>query len=326
MQFTLQKLKRSLPLRNMATTDRQMLLFCISLAFVFWLILNLSQDYVVNKDVNIEYLVSPDRVIDGNPPRTVSVQLRGRGWNLIWESLRGSSINVAVELQEEPNLLLSTILLQQKISRELSSGDLEIDNLGFEPQRVVTSEREGKRVPVVSNVATGFRPGYFAAGGVRIIPDSVTVSGTAEELKQVESWPTEATRLDNLEGNTEITAALQPPTEGLSLNYDAVRVGIDVEAFIEQRVEVPVRLRNAPASDSSRVFPNTVLVTVTIPQSEFGNFTESDFRVEADVEELQTSEDHNTLPLTLTRVPSSAKSVSFSPRAVEYYVYRREQE
>ncbi len=325
MPFTLQRLKDSLPLQNMATTDRQMLLFCIGLAFVFWLILNLSQDYEVNKEVNIEYLVSPERVVEGDPPRTVSVQLRGRGWNLIWESLRGRALNVVVDVEDNPSLLLTTNLLQQKISRELSSGDLEIDNLGYEAQRVVTTEREGKLVPVVPRINMDFAPGYFAAEGMQVSPDSVRVSGTPEELESVVDWPTEPVELTKLEEDTEITVGLRAPPEGLSLNYAAVRVGVGVEAFIEQQIEVPVRLRNAPPSDSSRVFPTTVTVTVTIPESEYGKLTESSFRVEADLDQLQISGDHNTLPLSLTRVPTSAKSVNFSPRAVEYYVYRREQ-
>lgn len=211
MPFTLQKLKDSLPLQQMATTDRQILLFCIALAFVFWLILNLSQDYELNKDVNIDYLVSPERVIDGDPPRTVSVQLRGRGWNLIWESLRGRAINVAVDVENNPSLLLSTNLLQQKISRELSSGDLEVDNLGYEAQRVVTTEREGKLVPVIPRVTMKFAPGYFAAAGMVLVPDSVRVSGTPEVLENVVDWPTDPIALKKLEEDTEITVALQAP-------------------------------------------------------------------------------------------------------------------
>lgn len=324
MPSTLQRLKDSLPLQNMATTDRQMLLFCIGLAFVFWLILNLSQDYEVNKEVHIEYLVSPERVIDGDPPRTVSVQLRGRGWNLIWENLRGRAIRVDVDVENNPSLLLTTNLLQQKIARELSSGDLEVDNLGYEAQRVITTERDGKLVPVVPRVSLKFAPGYFAADGMQIVPDSVRVSGTPEELEGVVDWPTDPIVLTKLEEDTEITVALQAPPEGLTLNYAAVRLDIGVEAFIEQQIEVPVRLRNAPPSDSSRVYPATVTITVTIPESEFGKLTESDFRVEADLDQLQIAGDHNTLPLSLTRIPTTAKSINFSPRAVEYYVYRRE--
>ena len=50
----------------------------------------------------------------------------------------------------------------------------------------------------------------------------------------------------------------------------------------------------------------------------------TDFRVEADLSQMRTAGEDNTIPLTLTRVPESIKSVNFTPRAVEYYVYRND--
>jgi hypothetical protein len=99
-----------------------------------------------------------------------------------------------------------------------------------------------------------------------------------------------------------------------------------VEAFIEQQLRIPVVLHDAPAADSFRIFPPFVTVTATIPQREYGRYNSTDFRVEADLSKLATVTEQNTLPLTLTRVPESIKSVTFSPRAVEYYVYREQTE
>ena len=115
-----------------------------------------------------------------------------------------------------------------------------------------------------------------------------------------------------------------PAPEGLTLSYDEVTVIQQVEAFIEQQISVPITLRGTSTSDSSRVFPAFATVTVTIPQREYGVYKETDFRVEADLVSLTSKQAHNTLPLTLTRVPETIKSVTFTPRAVEYYVYRRD--
>lgn len=324
MPSILQRLKRSLPLRNMAATDRQMLLFCIALAFVFWLILNLSQEYEINKEVDLTYDAGPERVIAGNPPRSIPVQLRGRGWNLIWESLRGSHLEVTLDMSELSELQLNGNLLRQQISRQLSSGDVEVDNMGYETQQIYTTPRDGKRVPVISRVELNFRSGYFAPDGPVLRPDSVTVSGAADALEDITNWPTVVTTREGIESNTTFTVPLEAPPEGLTLNYREVTVGMRVEAFIEQQIRVPVVLHDAPTSDSSRVFPSYVTVTVNIPQREYGHYGATDFRVEADLSRMQASDDHNTLPLVLTRVPETIKSVTFSPRAVEYYVYRQD--
>ncbi len=324
MRSILQRLTHRLPLRNMATTDRQVLLICMGLAFVFWLILNLSQEYEISKDVRLSYVVSPERVIAGTPPQSVPVQVAGRGWNLIWESVRGHTLDVTIDVDDQQELLLSNNLLRQEISRQLSSGDVTVVSMGFESAQLLTTPRDGKRVPVVPNLRATYVAGYFSPDRPTVLPDSITVNGSADALAEISSWPTQEVVLENVEQNTVVTAPLMQAPPGLTLNYQEVRIGLPVEAFIEQQLSVPIALDHAPPGDSVRVFPNHVTVTLTIPESEFGRYSMIDFRVEADLSQMRTAGKDNTIPLTLTRVPESTKSVSFAPRAVEYYVYRRD--
>ena len=265
MQSIRQRLRGKLPFSELTTGDRQMLLVCIGLAFVFWLILNLSQDYSIQKEVNLTYAVAAERVVAGEPPRSIPVEIEGRGWNLLWESLRGRVIDVEVDLQGEGDFLLSTNLLQQQISRRLSSGDLRVESMGFESQRVLTTPLDGKRVPVVSMLNTRFAAGYFSPNGPRTQPDSITISGAADALEAIDSWPTESYTVQGVRDNNATTVPLVPAPEGLTLSYDEVTVIQQVEAFIEQQISVPITLRGTSTSDSSRVFPAFATVTVTIP-------------------------------------------------------------
>ena len=324
MPSILQRLKSKLPLTDMATSDRQVLLFCIGLALIFWVILNLSQDYEITREIKLNYSVVPERVIAGTPPTTVTAQIAGRGWDLLWESLRGSKLDVTVDVGDAPDLQLTTSLLRQQISRQLSSGDLEVEGMDYESRPILTTPREGKRVPVVSRVTTTFVSGYFAPGGLRFQPDSVTVNGATDVLEEITEWPTAAISVKRLKDPYVTSVALEEPPPGIELSQTSVMAEIDVDAFIEQQHRVPVTLINAPASDSARVFPEAVTVTVTLSRSAYGNFKPSDFRIEADIANMQRADDHNSLPLKLARVPDDIRSISFTPRAVEYYVYRKE--
>lgn len=325
MQFIPPKLKANIPLTNMATIDRQVLFICIGLAFVFWIILNLSQDYEITKEIIINYDVGPERVVAGNPPRSIPVQIRGRGWDLIWEGLRGGSgLEVTISLDGATELVLGSNFLRQEIRRQLSSGSLEVENMGYESQPILTTPLDGKRVPVVSGVTTTFGSGYFAPEGVVFTPDSITISGSADELEDIDSWPTKKLVLKKLVESVTATVDLQPPPPGLTINYTSINLAVVVDAFIEQQLQVPVVMRHANSNDSSRVFPAFVTVTATIPQRDYGTYKVSDFRVEADLTRMQTVGDHNTLPLQLERFPPSIRSVSFTPQAVEYYLYRRD--
>jgi YbbR domain-containing protein len=309
----------------MATTDRQVLLFCMLLALVFWLILNLSQEYRVDRQVVLTYQTGPDRVVAGDPPREVPVQLIGTGWNLIWESLTGQEIDVVIDVSESNEVQLSSSLLQQQVARNLSSGDFIVENMGYESRTVYTTPRDGKKVPILPSVSATFKPGYFSPRGVVLTPDSVTVSGAGDVLDTINAWPMQPIELRDLEEDRLFLARLQAPPAGLVLNHEDVRVSLDVEAFIEQQIQVPIRVRNAPASDSFRIFPNTVTLVLTTPQRKYGKYKPGDFRVEADIAEVRGVSGSNTIPLRVVRVPESIKSVMITPRAVEYYVYRQEE-
>lgn len=317
----LRRIRNRLPLPSISTNDRQVLIVCIILSFVFWLILNLSQTYSITKEVRLTYLINPDRVLAGSPPRNMPVVISGEGWNLLLESFRGKTIDVEIDMFGESNYQLTAAELSREIRRRLSSGALEIRELAYESQRVLTTPLTGKTVPVVAHVRVDYAPGYFSPDVVRVFPDSVTVSGATDELESVVVWPTEPLLLDDVDQEVDVTVGLQRPPEGFTLNYEEVRISFNVQAFIERTFRVPLTLINAPVGDSLRVFPDFVTVTASLPQAAYTEFSQQDFTVEVDLNRMITTAGGNTLPVALTRVPEALHDVRYSPRSVEYYIY-----
>ncbi len=83
MQSILRTLLSKNPLKEMAETDRKVLAICLGAAFVFWLILNLSRNYTINRQVPIGYLVDSERVLVGRMPELLDATITGSGWNLL---------------------------------------------------------------------------------------------------------------------------------------------------------------------------------------------------------------------------------------------------
>ena len=320
MRSILRTLLSKNPLKEMAETDRKVLAICLGAAFAFWLILNLSRDYTINRQVPVTYKVDPERVVVGRMPDLLDATITGSGWNLLWESLRRKPLSLEVNVQNKENRRLTGTSLERELSRMLSSSEISIALPGFESVPILTTPKEGKRVPVVSQVKAGFAEGHLAIGAPQIRPDSITVSGATDALEEISSWPTEALVLTGLNKTDPIVVNLQEPPEGITLSRKEVDYTLRVEAFIQQTLNVPVTLENAPDGKRYEYSPKSVDLQISIPQSAYGSLRPEDFKLVADLTGLTAGASGNEVPITLERKPAAAKGVRFTPRVVEYYL------
>ncbi|MBC6995236.1 YbbR-like domain-containing protein [Neolewinella lacunae] len=304
----------------MAAEDRNILAICLTAAFVFWLILNLSENYEITREVEISYQVDPERALVGQVPTRMNVRVAGSGWSLIWESLRMGTIPLTIEVGSAESLRLTGNEISLEVNRRLSSNDLHTNELDFEPLVLLTTPREGKRVPIVSNIRSRFAPGYLATAPPVFEPDSVTVSGAIDELESIEEWPTEELELRQVDGDIRRSVRLQPPGPGLTLTREEVNYALEVEPFIERTLTVPVTVVNASPTDSFRLNPSEVELRVSIPQGAYEAVGPEDFLLEADLARVRKGSGGNQVLLTLTRQPDAVISVFFTPLSVEYYL------
>ncbi len=320
MRSTLRTLLRNNPLKEMAETDRNVFAICLGAAFVFWLILNLSRDYTVNREVPVSYLLDSERVVVGRMPELLDATITGSGWNLLWESFRERNLKLEVDLQNKENTRLTGTSLERELSRKLSSSEVSIALPGFESVPILTTPKEGKRVPIVSKVIASFDEGHLAVSPPIIRPDSITISGAIDALEEINNWPTEALALNGLNKTEPKVVQLEAPPEGITLSRSEVSYVLEVEAFIQQEITVPVRLENAPAGSKYEYTPKTVNLLMSVPKSSYGSFKADDFKLVADLTGLTAGASGNNVPITLERKPGVARGIRFTPRVVEYYL------
>lgn len=320
MRSILKLLLSKNPLREMAATDRKVLAVCIGAAFVFWLILNLSRDYSINRPVSVAYQVDPERVLVGNMPEQLDARISGSGWNLIWESLRPTPASVAVDVRNRENFRLSSMDLERQIRRNLSSGQLTVSLPGFEATPVLTTPKEGKRVPLVNRVRVQFAEGHVAVAAAALLPDSVTINGSLDALEDISEWPTEELNLTQIAQPVIRSVNLVSPPKGLTLSRNEVGYNLPVEAFIQQTLLVPVRVANGRPGTSYEYAPKNVTLTINVPQSIFGSLRAQDFDVVIDLGDEVVGETSKNIPLTVLRKPATARIIRMEPQVAGYYV------
>ena len=322
MQSTLRRLLSKNPLRQMAETDRKVLAICLGAALAFWVILNLSREYTVSETIPIDYVVDPERVIKGRSgTKSVDVTLTGSGWNLLLESIRSNPPVAEVEVGAEDEVTLSEVEFKRQITRKLTSGKLKVELPGFQPQVVETEAKQGKRVPLVSRVRINYAPGHRPTSRVRLIPDSITVSGSEEMLATIEEWATEELIVDGVDDYLErIISLADAPEDTLVLSRQQAILVVEVEAFIEESFTVPIRLSGGRPGARYEFSPQLAELRVNLPQSEYGTFDNDDFELVADLTDFSDEGSDSRVPVRLVRSPERIAAVRYRPKTVSCYL------
>lgn len=324
MQSTRQKinqLRELLP--KVEHRDRRVLAICIFVALVFWLILNLSRTYSINKEVSITYQLPEDRLLTNAPAQMADLAISGQGWNLLWESLTTPVIEIVLNVEDESDGYISKGDIARLIEQQLASSQLTVEQLNFLPVQLETEAKANKKVPLKCEVDFGFTEGFRPVGSPLLVPDSVTVYGLPADLEEIYFWTTDTLRATEISGDISLVAKLRTSSlPRVSLSESTVAFTQNVETFTEKSLYVPVTVRNAPVSDSFKIFPNQVRLKVAVLQSDFRNIVADSFLLVADLEGMRAENQRNSIPLVLERKPTSAISVQYTPRAAEYFLIK----
>ena len=307
------------PWQKMAETDRKVFAICVTAAFFFWLILNLSRDYTIEREVAVNYVVDPERVLASDLPATVRADVLGNGWTLIMESLRPGPLPVTVDVRGNTNVRLTSAELTNQIERQLASGALNVTATNFESVQVLTTPLAGKRVPIVPNIGIALAPGHVVVDSLILSPDSVTINASNDAVDTIDFWPTSRLVVTSLAGRAEGEVALATPPENMTLSRPTVTYSILAEPYIQRRVTVPITMVNVPRGVAYELTPREVEVVVSMPQSAYRRVRPGDFRVEADASTLRDGSYSPSLALKLTAQPKLAVDAYLTERVVTYY-------
>jgi len=192
--------------------------FFLLLSFVFWYLNELSKNLQGTINYPVRYINPPkDRIVTGDLPDKLEMELRGPGYSILKVKLSGSRAPVVIDFSRltprrlpgaMPHYYLVTSGLINNFSKQLHA-DFEIlsihpDTLFFGYDRLVT-----RRVQV--------RPDFKVelSEGRKVIivpdPDSVTVSGPAHILDTLDAIATKHRSFKRMDENFKSRVPLEYP-------------------------------------------------------------------------------------------------------------------
>ncbi len=202
------------------------------LSFVFWYLNELGKDLHGTINYPVRYINPPkDRIITGDLPDKLQMELRGPGYSILKLKLSGSRAPVVVDFSKaaprripgtQPRYYLVTSGLIGSFSKQLHA-DFDIlaihpDTLMFGYDRMVT-----RRVPVIPRLKV--EPAVNKRVIITTIPDSITVTGPQHLLDTLAGIPTRARMINHRSESFRVRVPVAAPGY-LQINQKRVTVEV----------------------------------------------------------------------------------------------------
>ena len=325
MPFSIPKVKINNPLAGKSREDRTILLLCFGIAFFFWVLVKLSQEYTAEKEVALQFRTPAEKTFLVPPPASVPVKIKGSGWNLFFEFISSKRILLVYDVEGANSYFLSRSQFRSDVITNLVSKDLVIEDLNFEGIQLSLEDQYSTKVPIVVPTSFTFKAEHQLARPVTTIPDSIVLLGPRSIVSTIDEWPTDTLVLKDLSVDYAGIISLQQLEPGVKTEPDQVEVQVDVEQYTQKSLFVPVTVLNPP-EDSIRIFPEKIKVNCVVGMQYYNELDSEDFTLVADLANLVLSEGKNTVPLELTKQPDFIKSILLNRRSAEFYIIKREEQ
>lgn len=307
-------------LRSFLKTDRAILIGCIGIAFIIWLFTKLAQSYDNEYIVNVEYLVPERKIIAGKVPKLIPVRVEAGGWELINKYFTSYRPSIKLELDSNKEFqTFSSLQIASQVSRQLKD-NIEVNASSIAPISVQVDDRSYKKIPVKLNHSIQLASQFQLSDNIKVIPDSVTVSGPEVIVQQLKYWDTQVLSLNDLNQSQQPSVRLKKhPIETVTFKPDLISCEIKVEQYTEKTLSVPLQVINVPPEMVYLVIPTSVETRFVVGLSDYENVTPDGFVATVDFSRMNP-ENHEPVEIVMKEIPEKIKNLSFKPLKADFYI------
>lgn len=305
---------------------------CIVISAFVWTLIKFSKDYTtVLKYPVIFKNIPANRVLVNYPDSTISLTVTAKGFKLIYNEFFNKPYPLEIDL--------STVHLKRKgdfyysnlftttVTSELSKQLMFPNNIvSIDPDTLTFTfeKRYFKKVPVESRLEMNFKKQYQLYDSIKFSPDSVTISGSLNDIKKISSVKTEQKVLKNLSSSEFVDLNIELPKKlNVSVSPKKIVGYVNVEKFTESNIEIPINHNADKVNKSIKLFPNKVNVSYLVALKDYKKINEGMFWAFVDFSKLDLKSADNKVKIVITKFPSFTKITKIDPEKVEFIINTR---
>lgn len=311
---SLQKVKKYISRKN-ARTFFSLLLITTGI----WLILQLSKTYTTDAKVTLNIVDIPMEKLLESENLRLSYQIEASGFKLFWLDFKSNNIEIELENfnQKQNSLFLNTDKLKVILANKYST---DSTNIKFRKNMLSLSytDKQSKYVKIKPDINYSFSSGYNSTNELRLLPDSIKISGSEDQIRKIESIKTNPYVFNNLKDTLRENIKLVNINQSISLSNKKITAFLPVQKFTEDEKKVDIKLINVPDSIQVNFFPKYVRINYLVPINKYNKVSNEQFQIICDFNKKYENEGIMIPKVKLK--PYFIKNINMRPSKIEYLI------
>ncbi len=312
--------------KGIKSKDFRTFLLFLLLSFLIWHVEKLRQTYTVTTRLEIIPEDIPQGYItDPLDNKTITTTLESNGFSLLKMYLTDSR-KITVPLKSLRRLTMGGNSWAVYIPRRLTGQktrlpeSIKIVDVLTDTVMIPLLTIYQRRLPVIVEHPIALAPQRTFSAPCRVTPDSVTLTATSNILDTIRAIHTLPQQPATLSDTTICHFPLNIPRTATA-DTNAVTVEYDIEPYTEKKISIPIIATNLPSGYTCQFFPPSARITFDIGLSHFEQADKDAFSLIADFKHVRPG-GKARIRLNLTKAPSSAQNISYSPSFAEFILQK----
>lgn len=291
---------------------------CLLFAIILWFLVTLSKTHQVTIRYPVRFIDAPPEIsLVLKKSETLALQVKANGFNLMMNYFFSpiDTLELSLSDNRDKSFYLTNRNLKsisQNLPYTLEAIDAKPDTLFY-----LFDSKGKKRVPIVSRAIIQWEGSIMPISAPEIIPDSVTLYGSEEELKKIKYWQTEPKTFESVSGNLDEILLLDT-ARNIIAQPQKVRYLQKSAEFTQSARTLKVSVQNVPGKKRIRLIPDTVRISYLVPMDKYKEAEDAAFSVEVDFSRLRQDQEY-VIPKIRQR-PDFVKDITITPERIRFVI------
>jgi YbbR domain-containing protein len=233
-------------------------------ATALWFYTKLSEPYNEFVRVPLNVILPENRAIEEALPPTVSVKVKGTGWDLF--NLYSFNTGAKCEIDFSKQVINDSIVTINRT--ELLSGlqqfqQCEPIDIFPESMELLTGKIESREIRVVPDITVNTREGFLLIGEIASDPQRIKITGNEKAIMKIDSWRSRPEILNDVYYDLSIKVGLLDSLKNV-VRFDQrnVKVNLNIEQEAEIIVQdIPIVIKGGSLPKNYKIIPSIVSVS-----------------------------------------------------------------
>lgn len=298
---------------------KNLIIIFLSLFFsiALWISVTLSNWYYSSIIVPVKIANSSDNLTASRlSAEKVLIKVKGTGWNLLGFLISGSRdyyVNIPNEAGYKTIRLLPNSAENQFLSSGVEITEVQPGSISLYVEKYIV-----KKIKIKLDTSITFKQGYGFAANIKVIPDSVDVSGAASVINNLGYISTSRINLRDVDEKTYLTVELNKPFR-VDLSQKEVKVIVDAQQIVDKSIEdIDVEVLNKPPDREIVLIPNKIGVSISGGIGYLGKLNPANIKAFVRYQDIEADTLESVKPNI--SLPNNVNLVFVKPERIKYII------